>query len=587
MLTWRLVWRDVRRRPVEAVVLLVTVALASTCLVLGLATGGAVDRGYAKTRAATAGPDVMVLTDSDDPRRLAARLAKTPGTAAVADPVFAFDTYVEAHGQSAHSSVEGRVPGRGPVVDRPLVTSGTWVRAGGAVLERGFAQALGVRVGDRVTVGGRDYPVVGTAVSAATSVYPWSDDAQGPVSDFGGRMWLTTADAATAAGKDPGVHLIHLKLDDPGAARHWRKTVFTGRHQADGWVGAHDWQDVLLTDRAMIKNVQPALVVGGWLLAVASVVTLVALATARSTRDSRRATLLKAVGAGPATVTAVLLAQYLLLTLLATGAGLAAGTFAAPRLVNPGAGLLNAAGTPDFATVLASALFAVVVAVTGALRPALGAARSSTADALADSARPPVRRPRLHALTAYLPTSLLLGVRLLSRRPGRAVLGAAGVAATTLMVTALLAWHTELGARPDSARFGPIEVRADLTGRVLLGVTVALVAMAVLNTVLLGLGAAVQARHTLAVARTLGATPGQAVGALCVAQLLPAVPGAAVGLPAGLGLYWLFGTPVTPPGSWLLATALAILLTVGALTALPAWAHTRGSVGRSLDAESA
>ncbi|MGW2476134.1 FtsX-like permease family protein [Streptomyces sp. NPDC001665] len=585
LLTWRLVWRDVRRRPGEAAVLLLAVALASTCLILGLATGGAVDHGYEKTRAATAGPDVIVLTTAEDPSGLVARLAGTPGVAALADPVFAFDTYVEAHGRSAHSSVEGRDPGQDSVVDRPLVTSGTWVRPGGAVLERGFAEALGVHLGDRVTVGGHDYPLVGTAISAATSVYPWSDDAQGPVSDFGGRMWLTAADAATAAGKDPGVHLIHLKLNEPGAARHWRKTVFNGRDQAGGWVGAQDWQDILLTDRAMIKNIRPALVVGGWLLAIASVVTLVALATARAARDSRRAALLKAVGAGPATVTAVLLAQYLLLTLLATAAGLAAGTFAAPRLVDPGAGLLNATGAPDFATVLVSALFAVVVAVTGVLRPALGAARSTTADALADPARLPVRRPHLHAMTAYLPTPLLLGVRLLSRRPGRAVLGAAGVAATTLMVTALLTWHTELGGRPDFARFGPIEVRADLTGRVLLGVTVALVAMAVLNTVLLGLSTAVQARHTLSVARTLGATPGQAVGALCVAQLLPALPGVAVGLPAGLGLYWLFGTTVTPPGTWLLATAVTVLLTVGALTALPAWAHTRGSVGHSLDAE--
>ncbi|MFF5340125.1 ATP-binding cassette domain-containing protein [Streptomyces althioticus] len=53
-----------------------------------------------------------------------------------------------------------------------LVTAGTWVRSGGAVGERGFAQALGVRVGDRVAIGGRDYEVLGTAVSAATRCIP-------------------------------------------------------------------------------------------------------------------------------------------------------------------------------------------------------------------------------------------------------------------------------------------------------------------------------------------------------------------------------------------------------------------------------
>lgn len=54
-------------------------------------------------------------------------------------------------------------PCRAP--DRPLVTSGQWVRSGGAVLERGCAAAPGV--GDRVAVAGRPYPVVGIAVTSA------------------------------------------------------------------------------------------------------------------------------------------------------------------------------------------------------------------------------------------------------------------------------------------------------------------------------------------------------------------------------------------------------------------------------------
>ncbi|WP_307180440.1 FtsX-like permease family protein [Streptomyces canus] len=76
-------------------------------------------------------------------------------------------------------------------------------------------------------------------------------------------------------------------------------------------------------------------------------VTLASLATARAARDNRRAALLKAVGAGPATVTAALLAQHLPLTLLATAIGLTSGTLAAPFLVDPSAGLLNTVGPPE------------------------------------------------------------------------------------------------------------------------------------------------------------------------------------------------------------------------------------------------
>ncbi|MER5753659.1 FtsX-like permease family protein [Streptomyces sp. NPDC002088] len=584
LLIWRLIVRDLRRRPGEAAMFLIAVTAATAALAMGLATDNTVATAYAKTRTATAGPDVMVSTTDPDPSGIAARLAQAPGVTALGGPFFAFDTTIRANGRSAHSAVEGRGGSRS-AVDRPLVTAGSWVRPGGAVIERGFAQALGVRVGDSITVGGRGYPVVGTAVSAATSVYPWGDPAQVGPSDAGGMVWLTTTDAHAAAGDAPVVHLIHLKLSDPAATDAFGSSAAVQAIGADGRLSYHYWQDVLHTDMAMIRFTRPTLVIGGWLLAVAAIVTLAALTALRAARDQRRAGLFKAVGAGPGTVTAVLLTQYLLLTVLATALGLAAGTVAAPELADPSAGLLNTVSPPGTDTVVGTVFLAVVVALAGTLGPVLRAARASTVHALADPAHPLTHRPRLNAMTAYLPTSLLLGVRLLARRPGRAALASAGTAATTIMVTAVLTWHTELNAAPDFVRFGPIEVRTDQTGQVLLAVTLALGALSTLNTALLGWSTAVQARRALTITRALGATPGQVVSALCVAQLLSAVPGLAAGIPAGLCLYWLFGDTVTPPASWLLTTALVILTAVGALTALPAWAHTRHPAGRALNTE--
>lgn len=586
LLIWRLVLRDTRRRPGEAAVFLLAATIAGASLALGTATAGAVSAGYAKTRAATAGPDVMASTTDPDASGLAARLAHVPGVTALGGPFFAFDTSLRAHGRSAHAAVEGRDNSRS-AVDQPLVTSGTWVRPGGAVVERGFAQALGVRVGDTITVSGRSIPVVGTAISAATSVYPWGDPAQVGPSDAGGMVWLTSVDARAAAADVPGVHLIYLTLSDPAQAGRFATSAAVRTITSEGSLDYHYWPDVLHTDEAIIEFTRPTLVVGGGLLAVAAIITLAALATARGARDHRRAALLTAVGAGPGTVIAVLLAQYLLLTFLATALGLAAATLVAPHVADPSAGLLDTISPPDAGTVSAAVVLAVVVAVTGALGPAVRAARATAVKALAEPVHAPGHRRHLNAVTAHLPTSMLLGVRLLARRPGRAALTFAGTAAATLLVMALLTWHADLDAAPAVQRFGPIQVRTDQTGHVLLVVTLALVALSTLNTVLLGWGAAVQARRVLSIARTLGATPGQTVVALCVAQLLPAVPGVATGIPIGLGLYWLFGAQVMPPAVRMLTAAFAILLAVVVLTALPAWAHTRRPPGPSLGAETA
>jgi putative ABC transport system permease protein len=56
-------------------------------------------------------------------------------------------------------------------VDQPEMIQGTWVRPGGVVLERAFAQAIGAHVGDRVTLGGRPFRVSGIAVTVAVPVY--------------------------------------------------------------------------------------------------------------------------------------------------------------------------------------------------------------------------------------------------------------------------------------------------------------------------------------------------------------------------------------------------------------------------------
>ncbi|MFE7708844.1 FtsX-like permease family protein [Streptomyces sp. NPDC057486] len=588
LLIWRLITRDLRRRPGEAVMFLLAVTAATASLTLGLATDNAVAGGYMKTREATAGPDITAITTAADPSVLAGRIADAPGVDTIADPVPGFSTTVRANGQTENTTVEGRER-TASAVDRALVTSGTWVRSAGAVIERGFAQALGVHVGDRVTIGGREYPVVGTAISAATAVYPWGNWAEGPgPSDGGGRIWLTTDDARAAAGDESLLYLLNIKLSDHDATRSWADTVLTDDIRGQDWVNTHSWQTFVDGDTRLLSFARPALVVGGGLLAAASLVTLASLAAVRAPRDHRRAGLFKAVGATPRTVAAMLLAQYLLLTVVAAVVGVTVGCLIAPALADPSAGLLNTAGPPTTGIVAAATALALLVTLIGTLGPVLRTVRSSTVDTLTDPAHLTAYRPRLTAMTAYLPTPLLIGVRLIARRPGRAVLSAVGTVATTVMVTAVLTFQVSLEVDTAQGTSTVQEIRNAVTGQVMLGVTVALVALSVLNTVFVSWSAAVQARRALAVTRTLGATPGQVVAALCIAQLLPAVGAIAVGIPIGIGLFALFSSVVvTPPGSWLATAAPAVLLAVAALTALPAWLYTRSPAGRVLNAKPA
>jgi hypothetical protein len=74
------------------------------------------------------------------------------------------------------------------------------VRPGAVVVERAFAGALGVRVGDTITLNDRRFLVAGIAVSAAVPPYPGvcfvGCDLNTVPQALPGLIWLTQADAA-------------------------------------------------------------------------------------------------------------------------------------------------------------------------------------------------------------------------------------------------------------------------------------------------------------------------------------------------------------------------------------------------------
>src|SRR6266567_2115386 len=59
LLVCRLAVKDIRHRPAQALLLLLVIAAGATTLTLGLALQGTTSDPYARTRAATNGPDVV------------------------------------------------------------------------------------------------------------------------------------------------------------------------------------------------------------------------------------------------------------------------------------------------------------------------------------------------------------------------------------------------------------------------------------------------------------------------------------------------------------------------------------------------
>ena len=230
----------------------------------------------------------------------------------------------------------------------------------------------------------------------------------------------------------------------------------------------------------------------------------------------------------------------------------------------------------------------VTVAIFATIVPAVRGARTSTVLALQDAARPPRRRPAITALSAHLPATLLLGVRLAVRRPRRLVLNAVSIAVTVSGIVAVLIVHATVNAQdgffaPDN----PQSLRLDQVTSV---ISVMLVVLAAVNAIFIAWAITLDARHSAALARALGATPRQVSGGLAVAQMFPALAGALLGIPGGIGLYDAAsngGGSALPPAPWLVAVVLAAVAAVAVLTVIPARIGARRPVAEILQAETA
>ena len=497
------------------------------------------------------------------------------------------------------------------------MTAGSWVRPGGVVLERTFADALGAGVGDVVTLNGQRFTVAGIAVTAAQPPYPnlcyftasscppWLIVPGGDLRNVG-LIWMTETGALGLASKANPLtttYALNLKLSNPADADAFAQQRFVPPPQPSGSSGFtppylgpmySTWDGIASADALLVQDAQSVLEPGALLLTLLAIASVTVLVGRRLSEYARRVGLLKAVGGTPEMVAAMFLAENLVLALLAAAVGLVAGSLAAPLLTNPGAALVGAPGAPSLTAVTALEVIgvALAVALAATLVPAIRAARTSTVAAINDVARPPRRRGALVRISAGLPVPVLFGLRLVGRRPRRALLSAANIAVTVTGIVAVLSFHATVNSRLATAGSltagglsDPVVVRDE---QMLTVITIMLVVLAALNAIFTTWATVIDARRASALMRALGARVPQVSSGLVVAQVLSALPGAILGIPLGIGLFAVVvKNGSLPPVSWLVATVLGTLLVMAALTVIPARLGARQPAAEVLQAEAA
>jgi len=616
LLIARLAARDIRRHPAEAILLVIAITAATATLTMGLALSGVTSQPpYQATRAATKGPDVVAyLPAAAAAKRVldAGGIKDHSGPFPVTSGVISFD------GRRADFYGQGRAT-TPAAVDQPLVRSGSWVRPGGVVLERTFADALGVSVGDHVSLNGTSFAVAGIAVTAAQPAYPNMCEATVQASESGdtyvsgscggsstsvpgeqaladtdeiGQLWMTEADAhgLTSKANPLSGYALNLRLASPQDASAFILRLTTADPQL---TTVTSWEGTEVVDELLIQDAGSVLHPGALILALLAVASVAVLVGRRLSEYARRVGLLKAVGATPSVVAAVFLVENLALALFAAAAGLVAGWLAAPLLTNPGAALVGGPGAAPIGcgTVVEVIVLAIVVALAATLVPAIRASRTSTVSALNDAVRVPRRRAALVRISGKLPVAALFGVRLIARRPRRALLSAANVAVTVAGIVVVIAFHafadrrlSVTTAHAGTALSNPVINRDE---QMLTVITIALVALAVLNALFTTWAMVLDGRRSSALMRALGARAGQITAGLVTAQVLSALPGAILGVPLGLALFTVTVVNGTlPPASWIAAAVVSVLAVIGALTVVPALIGGRQPAARILQSES-
>ena len=518
----RLAFAGIRSRLLASALTITISAAAVATIVLALEVRGSGVDPWQKTFDEANGAHVVVYSPSE---AAAAAIGELPGVTERGTPVPLVTATAGPRGRTDRVQLAG-LSGR-PAVNTPVRTDGSELREGGVVLERSFADALGIGVGAKLELRRRDgslrLPVLGTAVVPSQARYPRSNP---------GLAWVTQDTLARIEPDRAQWRWTEaVRLTDPFAG-----AAFAGRAAAAGALGSETWQEQRDNALGDAQGTQVIVTMFTVLLLIVAFVIVGILVGARVSEQYRQIGLLKAAGFTPRQVGIVFALESAVLGLVAAVLGFALGAILAPRLAAPSAETL--VGSPTIAAnswhILVAGCVVVPVLVAGALTSTRRSTRFTVLEAIrAGTSSPPSSRLGRAVVRSLTPLTVGLGLKELLARRRRALLLAAAIALADAVVIVALSLNATLDAQPSSeASDFPDELLVliySLDVVLLLVTATTLVAVALLS---------VRERvRDYGVLKAIGFTPRQITSTVISAQAGLAALAAVLAVPLGIGLY--------------------------------------------------
>ena len=470
---------DLRSRPLQSALMFLVIAAAATSFSLALTIQQSVGEPYDRLARESNAAHVWLQTNQPEVAEEAVR--SMPGVEAVGEPLpISWAGFAIRNGER---KVELGLVGMTadlPDFDHPVVTNGRWLSAGvenELVLDRGAALRLGLKAGqavDLLTVDGpRPFTVVGFAVPTGRAPVPIEEEAFAYVLP------------STLSRLDPAPQSrsmrIGIELADPNATGAFLQEVrphLGEEFDAKTWQGVRDKiKEASLFDIVFLQVFSLfALLAAG--LIIANAVGGQVLAQVRDVG------ILKAIGFTPRQVSLTLLVQNVVLSLLASAAGLVLALFASRFFLERTAEILGVTAAPavDPSLVTISVVVVVIIVVLFTLVPAWRAGRLGAIEALRSGERQATGSSRLAGLAARLrlPGIAIVGLKDVFRRPGRTAMTIAALVVAVVTATFALSFEatieqtmqdpTVIGGPPfdlgvDRDIFSPTEAKLILDAR--------------------------------------------------------------------------------------------------------------------------